>query len=408
MSARILIVTNGPLARNPRVVKEATALGSAGYDVIVLGVRNHPSSEEVDREIMRTAPFRRVLIDMLSGYDAPVAVVTARRLRQRLMRDAAHRLGWKGIHSLGPASSLLHRASQIPADLTIVHNEIAHWTGVQLLNQGRRVAADIEDWHSEDLLPEDRIGRPLKLLRQTEQALLHRAAYATTTSHALADALHERYGGQRPAVISNSFDLPALSIRTQSRQQPPSLFWFSQTVGPGRGLELFFAAYARVATPSQLVLLGEARDDYRQHLLSLLPESHRERVSFLPLVSPEALPAVIAQHDIGLALEQSFIRNRDLTITNKILQYLGAGLAVVASDTAGQREVLAKNPQAGVLVPLSETTALAHTIEQLVSDPATLAARQAAARQLAAEHYNWELEQKKLVHLVAQTLVASA
>src|SRR5690606_12231108 len=108
-----------------------------------------------------------------------------RRARVRLARDLASRGGPATIHALGPAAALLRAARARPADLTIVHNEIAHWAGLRLLDAGRRVAADIEDWHSEDLLPADRVGRPLDLLRRTERDLLHRAAYVTTTSESL-------------------------------------------------------------------------------------------------------------------------------------------------------------------------------------------------------------------------------
>ena len=41
--------------------------------------------------------------------------------------------------------------------------------------------------------------------------------------------------------------------------------------------------------------------------------------------------ATVARHDIGLALEQPFIVNRDLTITNKILQYMNAVRALRGS-----------------------------------------------------------------------------
>jgi len=59
----------------------------------------------------------------------------------------------------------------------------------------------------------------------------------------------------------------------------------------------------------------------------------------------------IAEHDIGFAGETPSIRSRDLTATNKILQYLLAGLAVVASDTAGQRECAGQASDAVFLYP---------------------------------------------------------
>ena len=398
-TARILIVTNGHLCRNPRPLKEATTLGQAGHDVTVLSVRNHAPSEIIDREILRNAPFRRVVVDAAAGFNGDSSlVVWSRRVRQWLARTATAHLGLATIESLGPAHALLSLALRHSADLTIVHNEVPHWLGTRLLKCGRRVAADIEDWHSEDLLPSDRAGRPLPLLRAVERSLLHQAVYTTTTSHALAEALHERYGGRRPHVIANAFPLQPLPAR--DRSAVPSFFWFSQTLGPGRGLELFLAAWARTQTPSRVVLLGESSREYAAGLVGRLPAHLRPRLEFLSPVPPHELPAVIARHDIGLALEQGFIVNRHLTITNKILQYLNAGLAVVASDTAGQREVLARDPNAGLIVEPHETTAFAATLDSMLADRAHLVVRQNAARRLAENHYSWALEAPRLRTLV--------
>lgn len=400
-STRILILTNGPLARNPRVVKEASALGAAGHAVTILGVRNHPASVPLDAAIAAGAPFTHRWVDLLDGPRGWLL-----RARVRLARDAAHRLGLSSIHSLGPAAALLRAARAHPSDLVIVHNEIAHWAGVRLLAEGRRVAVDFEDWHSEDLLPADRAGRPLALLRDIEHSLLHHASSITTTSEALATALHTRHGGRPPAVITNSFPLQPdpRTIAPFDPSAPPAFFWFSQTIGPGRGLELFFAAWSRVTHASRVVLQGEVRGDYDRHLIASVPEALRSRISFLPLVSPSALPAVIARHDIGLALEEPAIVNRDLTITNKILQYLGAGLAVVASDTVGQREVIARDPAAGLIVPLHDTAAVTASLDRLLADSTALRARQLAARRLAENYYCWEREAPRLLDLVGRAL----
>jgi glycosyltransferase involved in cell wall biosynthesis len=152
------------------------------------------------------------------------------------------------------------------------------------------------------------------------------------------------------------------------------------------------------------VLLGESHADYREKLLRLLPSDRRGQVDFLPLVSPAELPAVIARHDIGLALEQGFIVNRNLTITNKIIQYLNAGLAIVASDTAGQREVLAHAPDAGVLVEMHETGRFATALDALLSERVALARRQQAARKLAEDVYCWEREAPRFLKIVARSL----
>lgn len=402
-AGKILIITNGHLCRNPRPLKEAHTLGRAGYDVTVLAVRNHAASENPDRDLLQGAPFRHGPVDMLPGFATGRITVFRRRLLLWAARQAAAKTGLPTIRALGPAGALLRRARRLPADLTIVHNEVPHWVGTRLLGDGRRVAADFEDWHSEDLLPAPRAQRPLGLLRRVEQTLLSQAVHSTTTSHALAAALHARYGGRLPVVITNSFPLQP-DPRSGPPGDPPAFLWFSQTLGPGRGLEIFLEAWARTADSSRLVLLGEPSAGFDEQVRNRLPPERRTRVSFLPPVPPTALPAVIAGHDVGLALEQTEIPSRDLTITNKILQYLNAGLAVVASDTAGQREVLARKPEAGVIVNLRDTAASAATLDALLADRAALARRQAAARCLAEEVYCWEREAPALLAAVEAAL----
>lgn len=404
--ARLLILTNGPLARNPRVVKEATALGAAGYAVTVLTPRNHAPSEPLDAALSVGAPFTRVPVDLVPGFGTPSWRIFLRLARHRLARAAITHLGWPSLHALGPAAVLLRAARAHPADLTIVHNEVPHAIGLRLLADGRRVAADFEDWHSEDLLPADRLHRPIALLQANERALLHRAAYVTTTSEILAATLQARYGGPRPAVLTNSFPLGPVSSPPAGRA--PRLLWFSQTIGPGRGLEAFVAAWAETRQPGELTLLGEDRHGFAAGLRNRLPDSHRSRLHLAPLVAPDALPAFIARHDLGLALEHTAPASRDLTITNKILQYLNAGLALVATPTAGQREVLARSPAAGIFLDLSAPPAdTAARLDALLADPA-LPARRTAARQLAASHYCWEREAPRLVALVTAALAATA
>ncbi len=392
--ARILIVSSGHPCRNPRPVKEAIALGEAGYAVTLLTPSTDPHLASIDADLLKNAPLHHQTITHPHSFGI--------RLHQWLACRAV-RIGIESIRAIGFLPELLHRASALPAELTIVHNEVPHWIGTRLLAKGRRVAADIEDWHSEDLRPKDRRHRPLRLLRKTERTLLNHAIYTTTTSHALTDALHSRYGGKRPHVITNAFPLQPAPERA-APGSPPSFFWFSQTIGPGRGLESFLAAWSLTQQPSRLALLGEPCAGYKESLLTRLPPAFRERIQFLPLVPPTELPALIAQHDIGLALEDPTIRNRDLTITNKILQYLNAGLAIVASDTAGQREVLARSPDAGIIASTADARAFAEQLDNLLANPYALLARQRAARQLAEDAYNWAHEAPQLHALVNQAL----
>ena len=398
--ARILILSSGSPCRNPRPLKEATALGAAGHDVALFTISESPALDELESALVRGRPFRHHAV----GRNPSRAARLFRRLRRRAATQLTE-AGWPSLHALGSAGPLRRAAFAHPADLTIVHNEIPHWIGRDLLAAGRRVAADFEDWHTEDLLPAHRRGRPLAPMRAIEHTLLHRAAYVTTTSHALSEGLARRYAAPPPTVLTNAFPLqpdPHLGpVGT-----PPAFFWFSQTIGPGRGLEEFCAAWSLTTHPSRLVLLGHPSPGFLPELLGHLPADFAGRVEILPLVPAGDLPGVIARHDIGLALEQTWIVNRDLTITNKILQYLNAGLAVVATATSGQREVLHQAPGAGILIEDLAPASCARALDALLAEPARIAAAGRAARLAAETTYCWERETPRLLALVEAALAS--
>lgn len=402
---RILILTSAHLCRNPRVVKEATALGTAGYDVTVMSVSVQARFEKMDLELMRGLPFKRVTLDYaantlharMADFLQRGATWAARRLCSELEVETAQ--------TLGPAAALLRFARSFPADLTIVHTEIPIWAAQHLIKDGRRVAVDVEDWYSEDLLYADRQSRPIKLLRQAEEFALRHAVYTSATAQSMADALTAAYRCPPPIVIRNTFPLQARSRLDQPEGEgPPRFIWFSQTIGPGRGLELFFAAWARTTQPSQVYLLGDERPGYRAKLLARLPAHRRDDLKFIPLVTPEQLPHKLAEFDIGLALEPRWPLNRNITITNKILQYMNAGLAVIATDTAGQQEVMRAAPDCGLLITAHETTEYAAKLDALLGDSARLRATQRAARIAAEREFCWECETPRLLAAVEGAL----
>ena len=401
----ILILTSAHLCRNPRVVKEATTLGTAGYDVTVMSVSVHPRFEQMDRELMRGLPFKRLVID----YAADTTRVQLADFFQRgatwAARQLCTRFGLESAQTLGPASALLRYARSFVADLTIVHTEIPIWTAQYLIKEGRRVAVDVEDWYSEDLLFADRKSRPLKLLRQAEQFALQHAAYTSATSHSMAASLANTYDCPTPIVIRNVFPLQSVSrINRPAGDRPPKFIWFSQTIGPGRGLELFLAAWSRTRAPSSIHLLGDERPGYCDHLRQLLPVERRGDLQVIPLVTPEELPGKLAEFDLGLALEPHWPLNRDITITNKILQYINAGLGVIATDTAGQTEVLQAAPDCGLLIKAGETTALVRELDALLADPARLRSMQEASRRAAENEFCWAQESPRLLAAVEAAL----
>lgn len=404
-AARIDILSTSSLSFNPRVAKEAALLATAGYEVTVLGSWVDEPSRERDQRL--ASPSFKFI---------PVVDCAARgRLWwQRGVRKAGH-LAWRygsieNPWQLGYGYLAFRRVAAVRrADLYIAHSELGTAVAASLHRAGCRVAIDLEDWYSEDLLPEARRNRPIPLLRALERELLSRAVYASCTSRVMSTAIAAAYGCPSPAVVYNAFpwvERTSLDGRAEDRtdRRNPSIHWFSQTVGPGRGLEDLLAALPYLKHPAEIHLRGKRVAGFDRWLIERTPEAWRGRVILHDLVTNNQLLSRIAEHDIGFAGEMKYCRNRELTVTNKILQYLLAGLAVVASDTAGQREVAEQAGEAVLLYPCGEPKALGARLNVLLGSPERLSLAKAAALRAAEETFCWERQEHVLLEGVSRAL----
>jgi glycosyltransferase involved in cell wall biosynthesis len=406
--AHIGIVTGAHLCRNPRVVKEAGALREAGHRVTVLGPALEAGLAEEDVGLAAAGGFEHV-------YVVDVREHSASRLRHRLVRRAAveavGRLGLQRPEALGyGVRDTLAAARELCADLTIGHQEVGVFVAAQLLREGQRAGADIEDWHSEDQLL-TRAQRPQRVLRASEAVVLRRGTHVTTTSEALAHALAARYDASEPSVLYNAFpwaDREELDGAEEDRsdRSRPSLHWVSQTIGPGRGLETLCEALALVEHPVDVHLRGRSDVATEAWLRAQFPSDRGHRLSLHGLVPAAELLSRIAEHDVGLALEQKEPPSRDLTVTNKVLHYLVGGLAVVATDTGGQREVAAAAPEAVRLCAM-DAVSMGEAISAIVAEPAALDAAKAAAVRAARDLFCWERQVPVLLASVERALGGS-
>lgn len=410
----IVILSGNHLCHNPRVLKEATTLAQRGFDVEVLGAWLDAALKARDEQLVARLPFQFTpVIDLAKAN----SVARVHRLICRLRSKAgqlAYRFGslpnrWQLGYVIG---ALVRTARRRKADLFIAHSEAALFVARDLLACGCRVGVDMEDWFSEDLLPEARRHRPMRLLRDLERTLLRQGVHATCTSQAMSGALARAYGCPLPVVIYNAFqrsDRSSLDCRLKDRRDEriPSIHWYSQTIGRGRGLEDLLAALPQLEHETEIHLRGDPVPGFDNWLSARVPESWRHRVFIHGLVQNEELLSRISEHDIGFAGEMKFCNSRDLTITNKILHYLLAGLAVVASDTAGQQEVAERAPGAVLLYPSGDTCALAARLNALLESKERLTVAKTAALRAAEQTFSWEEQEKVLLPSIMHAIGSS-
>jgi glycosyltransferase involved in cell wall biosynthesis len=145
---------------------------------------------------------------------------------------------------------------------------------------------------------------------------------------------------------------------------------------PLQGAPTIGAALAALSgDPVEVTMVGSGQDHDEARRLA----AGNPRVRWLDWVPPDALPALVAEHDVCLGIFGTGAKAARV-VPNKVFQGAAAGCALVTSDTAPQRRALG---DAAVYVPAGDPDALAKALRSLAQDRDWLAAARAAARRLA-------------------------
>ena len=246
------------------------------------------------------------------------------------------------------------------------------------------------------------------MVEAVEEAYVPRCDLVTAASDGIADAYAAALGIARPTVLLNVFPraerdaaVPAAGLEAEVPPGARSLHWFSQTIGPGRGLEDAVRALPLLPDDVVVSLRGAWAAGYERALRGLADEvGVGQRLRALPLCPPGEVVRRAAAHDVGLALEVGVPLNRDLCVTNKAFSYLLAGLPVAATATTGQRAVCARLPRASRLYASGDAAGLAAAVRSLLDDPG--AAR--AALEAGEGRFNWDVEKGTFLDAVARVL----
>jgi hypothetical protein len=241
-------------------------------------------------------------------------------------------------------------------------------------------------------------------LRDLESLVAADAAFVTAAGHGVASYYRDRYGVD-PLVIDNVFALGARPLPRDRRTL--SLYWFSQTIGPRRGLDLLIDSLGRAAVPVKLALRGRTDARFASALVARaagvapLVDLHIE-----PPADPDQMVEIAARYDVGVSLEDQTIPHRALCTPNKLFVYLAGGLAVAASPTPGQQPILATAGGAVVPIDGSDTSRFEAAVRLWSRDRSAIDAARLAAWDAAAARWRWDhpCARDALVRRVAEVL----
>jgi glycosyltransferase involved in cell wall biosynthesis len=403
---KILLITSGQPTLNPRLVKEADALTQAGYEVTVLYQYWNEWATIMDRELLETKNWNAIRVGGSPVKQKSTYWLT--RFGHKVSNHLAHFFGVAPFAdaAIGRCALILSSsAKKQKADLYIAHNLAALPAAVKAARKNNaKVGFDAEDFHRAELVNDPK-HFDFRLKKFIEDKYFQQIDYLTTSSPGISALYQTLFKKLDPKTILNVFNRQQEGIMPRPLDNKLKMIWFSQTIGPNRGLEDIIAVL-KFSDQFELHLLGNIDEGQRRFFDDLCSRHQvaKGQIFFHRPIPSSQIAGFCSQFNLGLALEPGFSINNESALSNKIFTYLQAGLAVVASDTTAQALFMKEFPGLGEVYQRGNLDMLVKILKDYLARPDLLLQQQQQAYAYAQNELSWDMEKEKFISIVKQTL----
>ncbi len=365
------------LSSDARVRREAAALADAGHRVSVIGFDyqvRRPVRRDADGVLYRLLPFPA------RGSSRP------RRLSGAAMFFAR--------------ASIAVLAA--PADAVHAHN--LHLTLPCALAARLRRAKLVYDAHE---LTVPMVRRRFRgLAARYERMIWRRADAVVTTNESRARFFSRLHGGPAPLVLGN-YPVEPPAVQPEDLRRRFSIPSDGRILLYQGGLYVADRCFEAVATALRdlpewhWVLVGFGSPRNLARLAEILRAADLgDRAHLVPKVPLDRLLDITAGADLGVVPLKRVHLNNYLGDTNKLFEYLMAGVPAVGSDFPEVRRALLDNPEGpvGAVFDPADPASIVMAIKHLEPDLPELRRR---AWWVARRRFSWRLESAKVTRLYA-------
>jgi len=193
-----------------------------------------------------------------------------------------------------------------------------------------------------------------------------------------------------PATSSTNTSLKTVSSRPETNTLRLVWHGFKIYYKNCRGLYLLIEAVAQTKCHAELFIQGyqvdKETEKIRERMRSLQIE---DRIHFVPPANPEKLVESLLNYDVGVLGELPEQENQLLTSSNKLFEYVAAGLGVIAPNLPGIVETIDEF-NCGIVYSPGDVANLAKCIDQLASDHNHLCSLKTNSRKARCDNLSWE------------------
>ncbi|WP_426328042.1 hypothetical protein [Pedobacter sp. R-06] len=410
LNKKVCLITSGHLSSDPRLCKEALTLSQKGFDVHIIFVQNLEYLAGADQAILSNNPtwtsdklkYPKRNVNTLIFRKIPAAIskfLSILSFNQTIFRLSAVLIKNQNFYWQ------VSKAIKAKADLYIGHDLGALPVIVAASKKnGATSIFDAEDFHRYEVTDEED-SKEFKITRYIEDKYILKVNLLTAASPLIAAQYAKLYNTNVTSIL-NVF--PQVTIKEKNETEKGlKLFWFSQSIGPGRGLENIILAINKLKdSVVSITILGDLAKPDQVYFNSFFSKNNIDtaQIHFEKPILSDKLIDFTSKFDIGLATEIGIPKNRDICLTNKIFTYIQAGIAVFASDTLAQQELMDSLQNVGVVYKKDDIDDISSKLTRYLLNRNILKEHQHNALKAGRETFNWEIESKKFLSVIEQAL----
>jgi hypothetical protein len=390
------------------MTKEAIAINQAGYLVTVIFCPMSPWGDSFDKELFIKHPqINWICVGAHPKKNKIKYFYT--RVRRNFWDLIYNAIGNHFNSALKSAvlysQDLDHQALKHKADFFIGHNLGSINAVIKASQKFKAKAAfDFEDFHRGETRIYSKKYRKVKVV---EDKFIPYLNCATAASPLISKAYKDIYPDLDIQTVNNCFNKSnGYDELLNLSPEKIKLFWFSQTVADGRGIDVVLKAMGLLrAIDFELTLLGNCSNESKNFFVSMARECgvNENQLIFLNPVSEDEIIKIAAEHHIGLAVEIIKEENRNLCLSNKVFTYLLSGCAIIYSNTQAQKEFFNENKELGFGFSVGDFIELSRVLQTYKNDYKLLNYHRNNSLN-ASKNWNWENESLKLISLINNQL----
>lgn len=296
------------------------------------------------------------------------------------------------------------RALETDADIYHLHDPELLPSALELARRGKRVIFDAHEDHPAAMMSKHYLPRPLRStvafgIDRLERYVARRISHVVAATPHIRDKF--RAMGCDSTAINNYPLLEEIAAERGSMARVPGQFCYVGAVSAARGLLPLVEALQAVPEPVRLKLVGKFSEAETQRIASQMPGWSRVDASG-PIPRAQA-QRVLAESVAGIVTflpEPNHVRAQP----NKMFEYMGAGLPVIASHFAPWREII-EGVGCGLCVDPTNSSDIANAISYIATHADEASEMGERGRKAVLSRYNWQSELNNLMNVYDNVLV---